>query len=110
MAFASAVPLIVGVVSVVVVPFVGTWMTTGAGGAVVSMVKVLALESVETLPATSVARARTVCEPTASWVDRIEKLPEAFVVPVPRSVAALVDPDGRERLGGARVPSGSGRW
>ena len=61
--FASAVPVTVGVVSLVLLPFAGV-STTGAGGGVVSTVKVLILESTLVLPSASAAVALTVCDPS----------------------------------------------
>lgn len=56
---ASAVPLMAGVVLLVALASAGA-VTTGAAGAVVSMVKVLVFEETETLPAASVATTDTV--------------------------------------------------
>lgn len=63
----SAVPEMVGVLSLVVLPLAGT-VTTGAGGGVVSTVKVLVFEVGLVFPALSVAVALTVCYPSASGV------------------------------------------
>ena len=64
---ASAVPLIVGVVSLVTLPSAGTRMT-GAAGAVASTVKVTGALAGDGLPAASVATAVAVCEPSVRGV------------------------------------------
>jgi hypothetical protein len=84
-AFASAVPLTVGVVSFVKLPSAGA-LTTGAEGAVVSTVNVLVFEFPETFPAASVAVARAVWLPSASAEAGVKlQAPAPLVVVVPAS-------------------------
>jgi hypothetical protein len=65
--FASAVPEIVGVLSLMLEPFAGSRML-GAVGGVASTVNVSTLPVAPVLPAKSVARAVTVCEPSVRGV------------------------------------------
>lgn len=68
--FGSAVPLMSGVVSLVLLPDNGALMT-GALGAVLSMAKVRVL-GVLVLPAGSVAVALRVCDPSLNGVERVQ--------------------------------------
>ncbi len=63
--FASAVPLIGGLLLFVNDAFAGT-LTTGAAGATVSTVKLFVLENTLVLLAASVAVAFTACDPSLS--------------------------------------------
>ncbi|EAU68165.1 Pea-VEAacid family [Stigmatella aurantiaca DW4/3-1] len=86
----SAVPLYVGVLSLVIEPLAGV-VTTGATGAVASTVKLFVLDEGLVLPATSVAVARTVCGPSASGVVGVKlQLPLAFAVAVPTDVPSTM--------------------
>ena len=59
----------------------------GLAGALVSMVKAKSLDTPETLPAASVARAVSVCAPSASVLLVIVQAPEPSAVALPRTVA-----------------------
>ena len=87
--FASAIPLIVGVESLVVVAEVAK--EVGASGAVVSMVMEIAEDLEETLPAASVAVALTEYTPSESSGDVRVKFPLllAVVFLLPRAVEPL---------------------
>ena len=91
----SAVPLSVGVVSLVLSPEVSaprrsgtsssTWVMTGAAGATLSIVRVQVLETGLVLPAASVATAVRVCGPSAIGVSGVKihtPRPLATVVPI----------------------------
>ena len=83
MLLASAVPVTVGALSLVVLPSAGV-RTSGAGGGVISTVKVLVAESTLVFPTASVAVALTVCDP--SLKDEMEvkdQLPVPLAVVVP---------------------------
>ena len=83
MLLASAVPVTKGVASLVMLPLAGV-ETTGADGAVVSMVKVFIAEALETLPPASVAVTCTVWLPSAIAADGVkEKGPVAPAMVVP---------------------------
>ena len=78
----SAVPAIVGVAFVVVLPSAGA-VTTGAAGASVSTVKLLGVDTGLVLPAGSVAAAVTVCKPSLNGAAGVQlQLPSAFAVVV----------------------------
>lgn len=82
--FASAVPEIGGLLVVTVEPFAGA-ETTGAPGAVVSTVKVFAVDAAEVLLAASRAVAATVCDPSLNGVGPVKDQfpePSATVVPI----------------------------
>ena len=83
MLFASAVPVTVGVVSLVLLASAGV-ESTGAAGGVVSTVKVLVAESTLVLPAASVAVALTECDPSLSDEAEVKvQLPAPLAVVVP---------------------------
>ena len=83
MLLASAVPVTVGVVSLVLLASAGV-ESTGAVGGVVSTVKVLVAESTLVLPAASVAVALTECDPSLSDEAEVKvQLPAPLVVVVP---------------------------
>jgi hypothetical protein len=88
--FASAVPVMTGVVSLVEDPSAGV-TTTGAGGGVVSIVKVFVFETGEVLPAASVAVALTVCDPSVKVGAARVQFPEASAVAVvPSGVPSML--------------------
>ena len=87
---ASAVPLYVGVLSLVVEPLAGV-STTGAAGGVVSTVNVLVFDCALVLPAASVAVALTVCDPSASAVGGVKlQVPEALATVVPTTTPSTI--------------------
>ena len=95
MAFASALPLIVGVVlrvtpSLLEAPLSDAAASTGAAGtagALVSTVIARPPDAALALPAVSVALAVSVCAPSASGELTIVHWPLASAVALPRSVA-----------------------
>ncbi|ORJ48192.1 hypothetical protein B2M27_21880 [Kluyvera intermedia] len=65
-------------------------MPDGVAGAVVSTVKVQGVDAVLTLPAVSVAVARTVCGPSGSGPARLYcQAPEPSAVVVPTAVPSI---------------------
>ena len=84
--FASAVPLIVGLVLFVTVPETGL-VSSGADGGVWSIVKVTAADAGLALPAGSVATAVNVCEPSLSAVPGMQfHAPALFAITVQMTV------------------------
>ena len=82
-ALASAVPVMEGVVVATREPLAGL-ETTGAAGAVVSTVKVLVAELIDTLPTASVAAATTVWLPSLSDTSAAkDQAPAPLVIAVP---------------------------
>ena len=83
---ASAVPLIVGVVSEVCVPSAGVTIT-GAAGAIESIVTSTWFDAPLTLPAASVAVAVKLCAPSASGAAGVKvQSPDPSAVVVPSAV------------------------
>jgi len=86
----AAVPVRVGVLSLVLELLAGP-VTTGAAGTLASTVKVLVLESALVLPAASAAVAFTVCWPLARPVVGVRvQLPAASAVVVPTEVPSTM--------------------
>jgi hypothetical protein len=93
--FGAAVPLNVGVASLVTLFATGAVMIGAAGGCVVPTVNAVALEAGPVLPAASVAVAVAECVPAVSGVDDVQlHVPAAFatavhVAAVPPSAVVL---------------------
>jgi hypothetical protein len=92
--FASAVPVNIGVVTLVVLSVAEPPLSEavarsglpGAAGAVVSIVTCSAPDAAPMLPDRSVAFAVMVCAPCASVVDVIDQAPVVLALPVPTAV------------------------
>ena len=102
----TPVPVTVGVLSVIVEPLAGAVMT-GAGGAVVSTVKVTSSAS-EVLPAGSVCVADAVCSPSDNAVVGVtDQLPAPLTGLVPISVPSMLTVTVAP---GSPVPLIAGSW